>query len=196
MKATLINVITISIILLTGFTAQADEIIKNITAHVEDKAIIVEMDDLQGATATCKIFDTHGVTVFSERIGVQPNLSKKYNVSQLNDGTYRLVVDDLLKKEVIEFRLKNNQITYVSSVAVTTYKPTFRTNDNKVHMNWMVLSQPCELTVIHDGVEVHKENYVDENVVSKTFDLTQALEGEYTIITRINDETFYNLVRI
>ncbi len=162
----------------------------------EDKKLVVDISDLYGDHATCMIKDQEGAIVFAEKIAESDQVIKKYDLNQLKEGAYELIIEDAMSVEIIKFELTKTEINY-SNKARTVYKPTIiKKADNMIYLNQLALNKEVKIAVTKNGEDFFTETYVGQPSVSKKIDFSTAEKGDYVIKVSILGETFYNTVSI
>ena len=161
-----------------------------------DKKLVIDISNLYGDHATCRIVDNSGFVVFSEKITESNMIIKKYDLSKLDLGYYVLTLEDDMSIETIKFELTEGEINY-SDRTRTVYKPTIiEKSENLYYLNQLALNKEVKLEVSKNGEYYFSETYINQPTISKKIDLTRAEKGEYLIKVSILGETFYNTVSI
>ncbi len=184
------------VIILSSFSVQGFASSPATITTTEDRKIVVDISDLSGDHATCKIKDQEGAIVYFEKIA-QSNLAiKKYDLSQLTPGSYELILEDAMSIEVIKFELTDAEVKYFDK-AKTVYKPTIVEKENKiVYFNQLALNKAVNITITKNGEYYYNQVYNDLPTISKKIDFSAAEKGDYLIEVSILGETFYNNISI
>ena len=189
------NTILTVVILLSSLCVQSFASVHALITP-ENKKLVVDISDLYGDHASCMIKDQEGTIVFAEKLAESDQVIKKYDLSQLKQGLYELILEDAMSVEIVKFELTDTKINYVDK-ARTVYKPTIiKKADDLVYLNQLALNKKVKIAVTKNGEDFFTKTYEGESSISKKIDFSTAEKGDYVIKVSILGETFYNTVSI
>lgn len=192
LKSTSLLLLFLSALCLNNANAFSIKLIKS----ADEKKIVLDVSSLYGETATCKIVDHFGIVIFSDNIKKSSQINKKYDLNKLVSGTYKLILEDAMSVETINFELNETSIEY-SEKTTTYYKPTVTIKKNNlVYVNMLSLSKHVTMSIYKDNDVLHKEEIENLDTISKVVDFSAAAKGTYTIEVAIGDQIFYNYIKI
>ncbi|MEL6124487.1 MAG: DUF3244 domain-containing protein [Bacteroidota bacterium] len=164
----------------------------------EAKKIVLRLDNMFADKVTCKIYTESGAVIFSDEIYTANKTAKKYDLSQLPQGEYTILINDLMKVEQLDLVVTENSVDFVNPVADITFKPTVWVNEDKtVDFNLLSLGNNVNVSIYNEtSEEVYSKSYIGKTTVSKRFNMADLPAGEYTIAVTNGGEVFYNYVTI
>lgn len=159
----------------------------------ESKVIKVNLGDVKNDEVNIRIEDTEGNVLISEKVKNATSLTKKYNVSKLEEGSYNLIVAKQTSRLTQPFQVGTDKITIAEIERKEKFIPVVSQKDNQLKVN-VLLGNYSNITVsIFDntGHKVFEEkNYVVMNL-HKGYNLSELPAGVYIAEVMAGDETFY-----
>jgi hypothetical protein len=160
------------------------------------KAIVVNLGNVQKETVSIVIADAQGNVLASEVVKNTPNFVKRYNMSQLENGTYTLTVTKKTVRTVQPFEIKDNVLAISELEKKEKFLPVVHFNNDKLDVN-VLLGNYSNITVTildNEGRKVSEDmNYVVLEL-HKRYDLGKLPRGAYVVEVMAGDETFYQTV--
>jgi hypothetical protein len=160
------------------------------------KAVVVNLGNVQKETVSIVIADAQGNVLASELVKNTPNFVKRYNMSQLENGTYTLTVTKKTIRTVQPFEIKDNSLEISEIEKKEKFLPVVHFNKDKLDVN-VLLGNYSNITVTiidNEGRKVSEDkNYVVLDL-HKRYDLTKLPRGVYMVEVMAGDETFYQTV--
>ncbi|MBM1107942.1 hypothetical protein JQC67_17435 [Aurantibacter crassamenti] len=159
------------------------------------KSVVFEWDDKMDNTSLSFI-DNDGNVIYSDYVEGVEDYVKKFNLETLAIGNYFLIVENSIKEITYSLSVSKNEIVILDTVE--EFKPVYRKIDGVVYLNYLNLTKEPVDVVVYDatGRKLFKETFVEEMSVSKIFNFTDAIEGEYSIVLKSDSETFYEAVSV
>jgi Secretion system C-terminal sorting domain len=160
------------------------------------KAVVVNLGNVQKETVSIVIADAQGNVLTSELVKNTPNFVKRYNMSQLENGTYTLTVTKKTVRTVQPFEIKDNSLEISEIEKKEKFIPVLHFNNDKLDVN-VLLGNYSNITVTiidNEGRKVSEDkNYVVLEL-HKRYDLSKLPRGAYVVEVMAGDETFYQTV--
>ncbi len=159
----------------------------------EAKSIIVNLGNVKGDEVTILIEDAEGNQFINEKVRDQSFFARKYNVSKLEKGGYRLIVTKKTSKTVQPFELTDEGVQILDTEKRETYIPVVNQENNKLDVN-VLMTKVSNITINlydNEGRKVMEDkNYVVLNL-HKRYDISKMTNGVYVAEVVAGDETFY-----
>jgi C4-type Zn-finger protein len=199
MKTRLILVVAL-IATLFSQTAQANTNERNfdlggttVKLSSAQKAIVVNLGNVQKEEITIAIEDYFGNTLVTESVKNNANFVKKYNVSKLENGQYSITITKKTLRTVQPFTVTNEGVTMSEVEKKEKFIPVLVQNGSKLDVN-VLLGNYNNITVKILDNEGHS-SLEDKNYVvltlHKRYDLSKLPAGTYIAEVTAGDETFY-----
>jgi hypothetical protein len=184
----------------TTFTAKAENVERifklegtniNITAIDNSKTVVVSFDNTASGDMTIALEDVNGSNYAADKVKPSAHFAKRYNLSQLEAGKYRIVVTKNLIKTVQPFELTNRAVVLSELERKDKFVPTISQKDKKMDVN-VLLGNYSNVTVkiyTNEGKLVFQnKNYV-VLTLNKRYDLSKMDAGTYMVEILAGDET-------
>jgi hypothetical protein len=160
------------------------------------KSVVVNLGNVEKETISIAIADAQGHVLTSELVKNTPNFVKRYNMSQLENGTYTLTVTKKTVRTVQPFEIKDNSLEISEIEKKEKFIPVVNFKNDKLDVN-VLLGNYSNITVTILDNEGHKvsedKNYVVLDL-HKRYDLSKLPTGVYMVEVMAGDETFYQTV--
>jgi hypothetical protein len=182
------------------FTAKAENVERifklegtniNITAIDNSKTVVVSFNNTANGDMTIALEDINGSNYAADKVKPSTHFAKKYNLSQLESGKYRLVVTKNLVKTIQPFELTNRNVVLNELERKDKFVPTISQKDKKMDVN-VLLGNYSNITVkiyTNDGKLVFEnKNYV-VLTLNQRYDLSKMSAGTYMVEILAGDET-------
>lgn len=136
--------------------------------------------------------DAREVTLFKEQLKNVKKVYKTFDISNLPNGKYSVVVEDnkTIYSQLIE--IKNHKLFYNAEDVTTTNKPVKYVNQDVLYIS-SVLEKgvDVQITIYNDLDEiVHKETSTTQNNLNKKFKFLDGHPNDYKVVVRYNEITF------
>lgn len=155
-----------------------------------EKVLTFTFDGQQGETKI-KMIDNESHVIYSEEIDGLLSYSKKFDLSQLEEGKFFISVETQLKDLLYTISLTNDNVEITDSEE--RIKPFFRKKGKSIFLN--VLNTGGEKITIKvysgDDRVLHQESYENEFLIEKAFNFENANADIYTIAVKKGSNTYY-----
>ena len=163
-----------------------------ISAIQNTKTVVVSLTNVSKEEITIAL-EGEGGTLIADKVKGQLNFAKKYNLINLESGSYRVIVTKRATKTIQPFELTYNNVVLFESERKEKFLPSIVQNNRKLDVNVLLGNYSNIKVNIYDN-EGHKM-YEDINYVvmllHKRYDLSKLPSGGYVVEVIAGDETQY-----
>ncbi len=160
------------------------------------KGIIVNLGSVQKETVFIVIKDADENILVTELVKETPNFVKRYNMSQMPNGTYTLTVTKKTQRTVQPFEITKAGLTITELEKKEKFIPVVHFQKDKLDVN-VLLGKYSNITVTildNEGRTVTTDkNYVVLDL-HKRYNLSDLPHGAYIVEVMAGDETFYQTI--
>jgi Secretion system C-terminal sorting domain len=156
------------------------------------KNIIVNLGDVQKEEITIAIMDNDQNTLISETVKDVKNFTKKYNVSRLDDGNYKMIITKKTIRTVQPFSILHGDVTMSTEDKKEKFLPTISFSNDRLDVNVLLSNYSNIIVKLYDneGREVMNDKQMAEFKLNKRYNLSNLLSGVYVAEVTAGDETF------
>ena len=190
---------------IASFTAKAENVERifnlegtkiNITAIENSKTVVVTLNNNANGEMSVSLEDAYGEKLATDMVKAPSRFAKRYNLSQLEAGQYRLVITKNLLKTIQPFELTSRNIVLNELERREKFLPSIKHSGDVLDVNVLLGNYSNIIVKIYgnDGlVSFEDKNYV-VLTLHKRFDLSKLPAGAYVVEVLAGDETqFYNI---
>jgi hypothetical protein len=162
------------------------------------KYVIVNLGDVQKEEISIVIMDADQNTLLSETVKNVKGFTKKYNLSRLEDGQYKMIVTKKTIKTTQLFSIEKGTVKMSSEDKKEKFLPTLNFHDNKLDVNVLLGNYSNIIVKLYDneGQAVLNESHLAEFQLNKRYDLSKLSAGVYIAEVKAGDETFsYTIIK-
>ena len=163
-----------------------------ISAIQNTKTVVVSLTNVSKEEITIAL-EGEGGTLIADKVKGQLNFAKKYNLINLESGSYRVIVTKRATKTIQPFELTYNNVVLFESERKEKFLPSIVQNNRKLDVTVLLGNYSNIKVNIYDN-EGHKM-YEDINYVvmllHKRYDLSKLPSGGYVVEVIAGDETQY-----
>lgn len=164
----------------------------------EPKSIVLDLGNIKNEQIVISMEDAVGNQIMVEKVKDVQLFTKKYNVSKLEEGDYKLIVTKKTLRTVQPFRVNNKTVEISELERKEKFLPVLNQNADKLDVN-VLLGNYSNITVSIFDNEGHKvfdeKNYVVFQL-NKRYDLSKLIAGAYLVEVMAGDESFYYTVKL
>jgi cell division protein YceG involved in septum cleavage len=150
----------------------------------ESKSLILEMDAASG-TSEIRMTDSNDNLVHYETIA-KSSYAKKFNLKDLENGTYYFTVGNPLKKVVYTITLGNKEIK-IANKRESPKIQVLRKSGDRIYFNLLNMDQgTVRVRVLNGGGEpLESQVFKGDTNVGKVYNFENALKDNYMVV--VND---------
>ncbi|MBL7815386.1 MAG: T9SS type A sorting domain-containing protein [Saprospiraceae bacterium] len=160
------------------------------------KGIVVNLGSVQKETVTIVIKDADDNVLINETVKETQNFVKRYNMSQMPNGSYTLTVTKKTIRTVQPFEVTKDGLTMTELEKKEKFIPVVNFKENKLDVN-VLLGNYNNITVTitdNEGRKVKQDKHYVVLDLHKRYNLSDLPNGVYIIEVMAGDETFYQTV--
>ncbi len=176
-------------LMFTTVVGMAREPKLSLVTNGQSKSLVVELDTQHDKTFL-KIIDEDQNIIFSEKVS-ETSYSKKFDLNELENGSYYFKLDDSLRTLVYPIRVENKEVKILKRIENT--KPVFRKKGEMLFLNLLNLdSEDVQIKVFDSNNRtLFKEVIKNETVITKAFNFESAYEDHYTVVVKEGKNIYY-----
>ncbi len=170
-------------LVLSTFTASANELKLNVATDKDAKSLIFELDIVSKDTKI-QFIDSKNNVIYSNSNLKSSSLRKKFDLSKLEKGIYSFRVDDATQVTTYAIMIDGDSISILNKDEVI--KPVFRMKDNMVYINFLNVEKKDVEIKVYDSNErvLFTQKISDTLIVEKAVNFQSAHKGDYTIAVK------------
>jgi len=182
-------------LMFTTITTMANEPTIDLENGKDGKSILLKLDS-QSADSNIRLTDSEGNILFNENSSGK-NFSKKLNLDKLEDGNYSLKVESELNTLVYNVTIDDANLSVEKSREIKN-KPLAFQKDKRVYLNYLNKGlEPVEISIRDKNDNtVYKETREGDLLVKGIYNLNRAPKGEYMLMVKYGNETFFENIVI
>ena len=167
--------------------------VEDITIANTTKSISVNWENLTQQTIHVKIINTLQEVVMEETVKNQTEFIKQYNVSDLQNGQYKMVITKKSSRITQPFIIQNGALALSERDRKVTYFPVLSQKNNQFDVSvFLGYSGTITVNVLdEDKNKIFAHSFTDVSMLHKRFSLNNAADGLYKVEVIAGDETFY-----
>ncbi|MEG3655916.1 hypothetical protein V5097_00800 [Arenibacter palladensis] len=187
--------ITVMTLMFITMTSMANNPKISLTSGIDSKSLVFEMD-AQTMESKIRMTDKNAQTIYSENV-LNANYSKKFNLKDLEIGTYNFIIENPFSSVVYTFVVDSKEIK-IKNKEENTSKSIFRITGNKIFINlFNGDQQKVDIEILNSSSDiVFQESTKGELLIGKVINFDKAIKGNYTIIVKNGKETYYQNIII
>ena len=156
-------------------------------------SLLVKATNVQTQTMNVTILNANEDILVNEDLKNKADFTKQYNVAQLPDGSYQLVITKPNARITQPFYLESGYVQMSELEKKTTVFPVFVLRKEQLDVN--VLSEKYGdilVNVLDDrDTPIFSDKITKTHLLHKRYDLTKLLHGNYRVEVIVNGEAFY-----
>jgi hypothetical protein len=164
-----------------------------ITAIENSKSVMVSLNNTSTGEMTVALEDAFGASFATEKIKPAARFAKKYNLSQLEVGKYRLVVTKNFVKTIQPFELTFRTVVLNELERKEKFLPSINQSGKTVDVNVLLGNYSNIIVKIYgnDGLTSFEDKNYVILTLHKRYDLSKLPAGAYVVEVLAGDETQY-----
>lgn len=178
--------------ILTTFSSFAS-VVEPLATSVEGKSVTVYFDYDKSEEISISFVDRYGEELLSEKIQSKNRRSRVYNLEQLPYGIYTLTIDS--DQKIVTKKIKTDRHNTLVVAEKVSYKPSSFFKSNRWLINVLALGEQVNIKIFDENYqEVYTEKVKNENVVAKSFDLSNLDYGVYTLSISVDNKSYNKVI--
>ena len=169
-----------------------------IAAIENTKAVTISINNLSLDVIEISLESNEGDLLFSETAKNVTSYAKRLNLTQLQAGTYKLIIKKNLVKTIQPFELTETNVVITESERKEKFLPSIAQKGHKLDVNVMLGNYSNIHVKIYDNegrLVFEDTNYV-VITLNKRFDLEKLSSGIYVVEVNAGDETQYATITL
>ncbi len=170
----------------------------NISADENVKAVTITLNNIQKDAVKIILENNDGTILFVEEVSKTARYSKKLNLSQLENGSYRVIIKKNVTKTIQPFELTSKGVELNANERKDKFLPFVSQKGTAVYVNCLASNYTNMFVRIFDNTG--KLVFEDANYMvfqlHKTFNLSHLAEGTYIMEVESGDETEYTTLTL
>ncbi|WP_397444786.1 hypothetical protein [Polaribacter sp. R77954] len=159
------------------------------------KVKVVFKGTKKGQQLTIK--DQQGTILYSEDVKTEGELSKVFDFSKLNNGSYTLELEKDFQIIVKSLKIEGNKVTFDENAKKVIFKPVVRSIDNKVLISKITFDEkPLDVALYFNNEIIYSETLKGNTILNRVYKLDEEIKGEYKVVIRNNGRSFTNKFEI
>ena len=154
-----------------------------------EKVRVAFKDVKKGHQLTIK--DEKGIELHSETASRTGLISKVFDFSSLNDGTYTLELNKDFEIIVTTLEVKNNKVIFNEDSEKIIFKPVFRNKENVLMISKISFDKkPSKISLYYNDEIIYSETVKSEDIFNRVYKLDKEVKGDYKVIIYNNNRSF------
>ena len=194
MKAVL-KLTAMAALLLSSTIAMANDPGMYLTTVKEAKRLVLKLNK-QTESSILTLTDTEKHQIFMENIKEDEDYTKKFDLSNLEEGLYYLKMESLIRTVEFTISVEDSEVNVIARDEIT--KPFFRKNGNVIYLNYLNQKlSPVVINVVDSSNRVvFTQKFDKELVVGKVFNFANAVKDDYTVSVSEGANTYYETISV
>lgn len=167
----------------------------NLKTGNDAKSLVFEMDHAFG-TSEIRLTDSNDKIFHFENIS-ESSHTKKFNLKNLENGTYYFNVDNPLKKVVYTLTLKNREII-ITNINESPQIPVLRISGDRVYFNLLNKDLNTVRVKVLNGnnEQLESQVFMGDFTIGKVFNFENALEDNYMVVVQDGKNIYHQTIAI
>jgi hypothetical protein len=156
------------------------------------QSVIVNLGDVQNEEIKISLVDEDQKTLMTETVKNANGFVKKYNMSRLEDGSYKMIITKKTVRTVQPFTIEKGEVKMSGMDKKEKFLPALSFNNGKLDVNVLLTNYSNIIVKLFDneGREVMTDNHYAEFKLNQRYDLAKLPAGVYVAQVMAGDETF------
>jgi hypothetical protein len=164
-----------------------------ITAVENAKTVLVSLNNNANGEMSIKLEDASGEVFATDNVKPTAHFAKRYNLSQLETGNYRIVLTKNNVKTIQPFELTNRDVILNESERKEKFLPTISQKGKKFDVNVLLGNYSNIIVKMYnnEGTKVFEDKNYVVLTLNKRYDVSKVAAGTYVVEVIAGDETQY-----
>ncbi len=156
-------------------------------------SVTVNLTKIKHQIVTVKILDANDNTLMNETIKNKADVIKKYNMTQLANGSYEMIITKQSSRINQPFSIKNGNVMLSETDKKETFFPVFTLKNDKLDVN-AFSGHYGKITVSmlnEEGNKIFSETSDNVFLLHKRYDVSKLFHGNYKVEVLVGNEVYY-----
>lgn len=160
--------------------------------------VLIKFNDIQSEVAYVKLIDKDGVQLWSETVTGATTFYKQFNLTQLPDGDYKIIMTDGDVEYTQALKKSINKVYVVSTSAVSFLKPTTTLKNENLKVTFPEGATKLKSVSFQGekGVAFFTDEVNYKEDFARAYNLNKLARGTYTVILKTDQDTYYKEVEL
>lgn len=151
-----------------------------ISTFYYNPSVTISFNNWKGGPLNVKMIDAKNNVVFNDKLITSKSDGITYNLSRLDAGKYKIILENSTKKVIETVILFDGKIVEKSEKIY--YKPTVTINDDKIKVNFLNANGKAKVEIFEGNKTVFSEKFENVKPLNKQFDISNLTPGTYSVI--------------
>jgi uncharacterized lipoprotein YbaY len=162
-----------------------------------NKKARVEFEQVQKGSLL-SIKDENGTIIYKEKIKNSGTFLRMFDFRELPQANYYFEIDGESEIRIIPFKVNENDTQLTENASYSIPKPQIKVEENLVFVSSQsAIKQNMDVKVFYEGNKLaFEESLTDSETVKRTYDFSNSLAGDYTIVLTTQGRSFVDHIRL
>lgn len=133
----------------------------------------------------------HDIILHSEIVKNSGDLSKAFDLNQLEDGKYTIELEKDFEIIIKPFEIKNNVLNFIHNKQTKLFKPLVRHKKDKLLVSQLTPeSEPVKVEIFYEDELIYSETIKGEKTVNRVYKLQNEKFGNYYAIVKSDNRSY------
>lgn len=133
----------------------------------------------------------HGIILHSEIVKNSGDLSKAFDLNQLEDGKYTIELEKDYEIIIKPVEIKNNVLTFIQNKETKIFKPLVRHKKDKLLISQLSPeSEQVKVEIFYEDELIYSETIQGEKTVNRVYKLENEKFGNYYAIVKADNRSY------
>lgn len=139
----------------------------------------------------------NGTKLYSEVVSTNGNLVKVLDLSRLENGNYKIELDQDYQIIVNEVKVTDNVVKYGANKGKVIFKPVVRTENELLMVSKIAFDEkPLQLAIYYKDKVIYSETLKSDTIIAKAYRLQKEIEGPYKVVLYNNNRSYTHNFKI
>jgi len=186
------NLILTAVFFCAGiFTAAAEANPISFSTIDDPNAVLIQLEDASQSELKVRIFNTNGISVFSETLKNSKTKNRMYNLKNLERGEYTFQLDYDSKIVIQKIVKTYDEVELIESSETVVFKPFIKNSQGVVDVNFLCFEGDFVFKVLDtEGNVLHSEKHKGNGAFTTRYDVSNLEPGTYRCNIFLNSKNY------
>lgn len=152
------------------------------------KAFAVTLQSLENQTHSIQLKDANGITLITEKIVQQAEFGRMYNLENLPEGNYNLVVENDQRVLIQSISIHRRFLTIDKAARKEILKPAILVENNFIAINMLHFEKEVISITLKNrkGQVVYRDSFKSYGSLNKQLNISDLPKGNYSFVIQTN----------